>query len=137
MSLNKLKEQVFNRASGLCEYCKSPANISTQSFVIEHIIPKSKAGKTSLENLALSCQGCNNYKYNKISGTDSISNEEINLFHPRMQDWSENFAWSADGLEIIGLNATGRVTVDTLKLNRTELKNLRKLLVEVGKHPPE
>jgi len=137
MSLNKLKEQVYNRANGLCEYCKSPANISTQSFVIEHIIPKSKEGKTSLENLALSCQGCNNYKYNKISGIDSILNKKVNLFHPRKQAWNNNFAWSDDGLEIIGINAIGRVTTDTLKLNRTELKNLRKLLTEVGKHPPK
>jgi 5-methylcytosine-specific restriction endonuclease McrA len=47
MSLNKLKELLFGRANGLCEYCKSPANISSQPFVIEHIIPKSKGGETT------------------------------------------------------------------------------------------
>lgn len=40
-------------------------------------------------------------------------------------------------LEILGITSSGGVTVDSLKLNRTELKNLRKLLSEVGKHPPE
>ncbi|MEH1969279.1 HNH endonuclease [Nostoc sp.] len=28
-------------------------------------IPKSQGGNTTLDNLALSCQGCNNRKYNK------------------------------------------------------------------------
>jgi len=137
MSLNKLKELIFNRASGLCEYCKSPANISTQSFVIEHIIPKSKNGETKDGNLALSCQGCNNFKYNKTFGIDPLTNKEIHFFHPRHQEWNLNFVWSDDGIEIIGLNACDRVIVEELKLNRTELKNLRILLIGAGKHPPK
>lgn len=40
-------------------------------------------------------------------------------------------------LDILGTTASGRVTAETLKLNRQELKNLRKLLAEAGKHPPE
>ncbi len=82
MSLNKLKKSVFNRAKGLCEYCKSPANISSQAFVMDHIIPKSKGGETTLENLALSCQGCNNYKYNKLNGIDKITGKKVDLFNP-------------------------------------------------------
>jgi len=137
MSFNKLKELLIGRANGLCEYCKSPANISSQPFVIEHIIPKSKGGETTENNLALSCQGCNNHKYNKISGIDTITQEDVKLFHPRNQTWKEYFSWSDDVLEILGINATGRVTVEELKLNRQELKNLRKLLADVGKHPPK
>lgn len=41
-----------------------------QPFSIEHIIPKSQGGETTLDNLAFSCQGCNNHKYNKIEGYD-------------------------------------------------------------------
>lgn len=137
MSLNKLKELVFLRAKGLCEYCKSPANISSQAFVVEHIIPKSKGGQTIAENLALSCQGCNNHKYTKTSEIDPITNEETDLFHPREQAWIDNFSWSDDVLEILGTTAVGRVTIDVLKLNRQELQNLRALLAEVGKHPPD
>ncbi len=137
MSLKKLKELVFGRVNGLCEYCKSPANISSQPFVIEHITPQSKGGETTETNLALSCQGCNNYKYNKTKSIDSVINEEVNLYHPRKEKWQDNFSWSADVLEILGNTATGRVTVETLKLNRQELKNLRQLLAEAGKHPPK
>jgi len=40
-------------------------------------------------------------------------------------------------LEMIGITATGRVTIDELKLNRIELQNLRNLLANAGKHPPK
>lgn len=137
MSLKKLKELVYDRANGLCEYCKSPANISSQPFVIEHILPQSKGGETKTDNLALSCQGCNNYKYNKTSAFDNVSGQEIDFFNPRTDHWEANFAWSADGLEVLGITAKGRVTVDALKLNRQALQNLRELLGSVGKHPPK
>ncbi len=137
MSFNKLKELIFKRANGLCEYCKSPADISPQPFAIEHIIPKSKTGKTTETNLALSCQGCNNYKYNKINGVDNLTGEIVDIYNPRKQEWINNFKWSDDVLEMIGITSTGRVTIDELKLNRTELQNLRKLLANAGKHPPK
>lgn len=92
MSLKKLKDLIFERAKGLCEYCKSPANISSQPFAIEHIFPQSKGGETIESNLALSCQGCNNFKYNKTTNIDIITNEEVNLFNPREDKWEDNFA---------------------------------------------
>ncbi|WP_394801667.1 HNH endonuclease [Rhodoflexus caldus] len=52
MSADRLQELVFLRANGLCEYCKSPAKISLQPFVIEHVIPQSKGGNTTEDNLA-------------------------------------------------------------------------------------
>ena len=137
MSLKKLKEIIYRRAGGLCEYCKSPANISPQPFVVEHIKPKSKGGETTEENLVLSCQGCNNYKYNKTNGLDRLTNDLADLFNPRTTNWNDNFKWSDNVLEMIGTTATGRVTVEELKLNRTELQNLRKLLASAGKHPPK
>ena len=136
MSLKALKATATKRATGLCEYCKSPANISSQPFVMEHIIPKSKGGATILENIAYSCQGCNNHKYNKTEGLDVATGNRVPLFNPRQQRWDANFQWSANGLEIIGMSSCGRATVGTLKLNRSELKSLRKLLTHFGSHPP-
>jgi HNH endonuclease len=134
---SKLKIFVFERAKGFCEYCKSPANISSQPFVIEHIIPKSKGGLNDVENLALSCQGCNNHKFTKLSAIDFLSNQEVSIFNPRLEIWENHFSWSDDVLEIIGLTAIGRASVEAMKLNRNELKNLRELLFFVGKHPPQ
>lgn len=61
---------VSERAGYCCEYCHSQEYFSTQLFSVEHIIPRSRCGKTMPENLALSCQGCNAHKYTKAEGYD-------------------------------------------------------------------
>lgn len=133
----KQKQAVIDRAQGCCEYCRSQARFSTQAFSIEHIIPRSQGGKTILDNLALSCQGCNNHKYTKIEGHDPVSGEIIPLFHPRLQRWSEHFRWNEDFTIIVGITPTGRATVEVLHLNREGLVNLRRILYIMGEHPPE
>lgn len=121
-----LRRDVEARAQGRCEYCQSPAKYATQTFALEHIIPRSQGGQTTPENLALACQGCNNHKYNKTTARDPVTKQVVNLFHPRQQYWREHFAWNETYELVVGLTAAGRATVETLKLNRTELVNLRK-----------
>jgi hypothetical protein len=132
----KLSRLVAERAYWRCEYCQSPAAFSTQSFEVDHIIPRSQGGATRLENLAFSC-GCNSYKGDRTHAPDPQSGREVPLLHPRRQRWSRHFAWTADGLRIQGRTATGRATVDALYLNRRELMNLRRVLSTVGEHPRE
>ena len=127
---------VIARARGCCEYCRSQARFATQSFSIEHIIPRSKGGETTVHNLALSCQGCNNHKYNKIQGQDPIGGETVPLFHPRRQYWDDHFTWNDDYTLILGLSLSGRATVEALKLNREGLVNMRRVLYVMGEHPP-
>ena len=74
MIATKLRKLVANRANWCCEYCRSQAQFSIYRFSIDHIIPLSKGGESSLENLAYACQGCNNHKYNKTEGLDPVSN---------------------------------------------------------------
>lgn len=104
---------------------------------IEHIYPRDLGGLTEAINLALSCQGCNGYKYVKISALDPVTKRDAPLYHPRRDEWHEYFAWSPDGLRMTGLTPTGRATVAALKLNREGVINLRYLLAFIGKHPPE
>jgi HNH endonuclease len=132
-----LRRYVIARAQGCCEYCLSQMRYSTHSFAIEHIIPKHHGGKTIANNLALSCQGCNNHKHIKIKARDPLTHKLVALFHPRRQQWFEHFTWSSDYLEIIGLTPTGRATVRALRLNRAEVINLRRILVAFGEHPPD
>jgi len=127
---------VTERARGCCEYCLSQERFATQNFSVEHIIPKSQGGKTDVDNLALACQGCNNYKYNKIEGRDPESGDIVSLYHPRQQQWSDHFGWNDDFTLIIGLTPTGRATTEVLQLNRSGVVELRQVLYEVGKHPP-
>ncbi len=107
-----------------------------QSFCVEHIIPRSQGGRTTLDNLALACQGCNNHKYTKVKGNDSITGDLVPLYHPRQQRWRDHFAWNEDFTLIIGLTPTGRATVEALRLNREGLVNLRRILYTMGEHPP-
>jgi hypothetical protein len=58
------------------------------------------------------------------------------LYHPRQQRWQEHFAWNEDFTLIVGITPTGRTTVETLKLNREGLVNLRQVLYAMGEHPP-
>ncbi|TAE60719.1 MAG: HNH endonuclease [Nostocales cyanobacterium] len=92
------KKAVAERAKGCCEYCRSQARFAIQPFSIEHILPKSQGGKTSLDNLALSCQGCNNHKYNKTEGIDPVGGNIVYLYHPRQQKWNEHFSWNEEVL---------------------------------------
>jgi hypothetical protein len=132
----ELHRQVVARAKGVCEYCRSQAHFSPQPFSVEHIIPQSAGGETVMDNLALSCQGCNGHKYTKQQATDPITGLVVPLFHPRQHRWNEHFAWSADATLIVGLTPTGRATVDALHLNRIELANLREVLYDAQEHPP-
>lgn len=130
------KKAVAERANRCCEYCRSQVRFAIQPFSIEHIIPRSAGGETALDNLALSCQGCNNHKYNKTEGRDPVSGDTVPLYHPRKQRWSNHFAWNDDFTLIIGLTPTGRSTVETLQLNREGVVNLRRVLYAMGEHPP-
>lgn len=133
----KMKRSVITRAQDHCEYCRSQVRFAMQSFNIEHIKPLYEGGKTTLNNLALACEGCNSHKHTKTKALDPISEELVPLFHPRRQQWSEHFAWNADSTLIIGLTPTGRATVEALKMNRKGVVNLRRMLYIMGEHPPE
>lgn len=132
-----LKRLVFDRARGLCEYCRSQAKYAVDPLVMEHIRPVSRGGKTSKENLALSCQTCNNSKYVKTEAVDSVTNTVAPLFHPRRMVWSEHFTWNEDATRMLGLTPTGRATITLLKTNRESLRNIRQMLAMLGKHPPD
>jgi hypothetical protein len=111
--------------------------VTTEPFTVEHVIPTVRGGPTILENLALSCSGCNGHKYDRIEGYDSVSQSMAPLYNPRQHNWSEHFAWNEDFSRVIGLTPTGRATVETLHLNREGVVNLRRVLLLVHLHPPE
>jgi HNH endonuclease len=132
----ELKNQVFDRAKGICEYCYSQAKFSPNNFEIEHIVPVSREGATTSENLALACPSCNSYKSNKIEAIDPVSNQVAVLFHPRQMQWNDHFTWSDDTIIMIGKSPTGRATVTLLQTNRAGVVNLRQVLRERDQHPP-
>jgi len=131
-----IKKKVAKRANALCEYCKCPKKYAPGPFDIEHTVPLSKGGSSSLDNLAYACNGCNGIKYNKIYAIDPADGKSVRLYNPRKNDWSDHFMWSDTGLLVIGITSIGRATVNLLELNREELLNIRSILHLIGEHPP-
>lgn len=55
------RKNIFKRDNHQCQYCGSNENLT-----IDHIIPKSKGGDSTWENLVTACTSCNNKKDNKL-----------------------------------------------------------------------
>lgn len=108
----ELKKLVVDRGRGCCEYCLSLRSFSASPFVIDLIVPAVAGGLTEVDNLCLSCAGCNGHKQ------AATTEREHRLDHPWRDRWSTHFAWSPDRLFIVGLN-------------------LREILARDGVHPPE
>ena len=77
-----------------CEYCGLPDTVSSASFEIDHIIARKHGGKTSPENLALSCFYRNSQKGSNIAGIDPDTGALSRLFHPRDDRWNDHFRWN-------------------------------------------
>ena len=63
----KLRAQIFERDQSTCQNCG--ANEETKpgvKLVLDHIVPYSKGGETTYENLQVLCRRCNINKNNKI-----------------------------------------------------------------------
>src|SRR5439155_26304798 len=133
---SRQRQQVRARARGLCEYCRSPDRYSPDPFSIDHIQPQSRGGPYRGANLAYACAGCNGRKHTATAAPDPATGEVVPLYHPRRDRWSDHFAWSADGADLLGLTAVGRATIARMELNRPHLAILRRLLQVIGAHPP-
>jgi hypothetical protein len=129
-----LRRKVSERAGGCCEYCRMSSEDRPIDFVIDHIIAEKHGGPTQADNLCLSCYWCNSFKGSDLSSVDWDGDQSIvPLYHPRQQAWLEHF--QVDGLRIVPLTATGRVTVFLLQLNAVERIKERRVLVELGVYP--
>jgi len=131
-----IQAQVRRRARFLCEYCHTEETWQYIPFTIDHITALSEGGEDRLENLALACFHCNRYKSNKQEAVDRETRKTVPLFNPRKDRWSDHFIWSGDGLLIIPLTITGRVTVELLEFNRERIQQIRAADKIVGRHPP-
>lgn len=117
-----------------CSYCRSPMAAGV-AMVIEHIIPIAVGGSNDVDNLCLACYRCNQFKGPKIVAVDPQSTALTSLFNPYTQSWTEHFQWTADGLEIVGLTATGRATITLLRMNDSWLAQARQIWRIAGIYP--
>ena len=131
-----LRQLVYARAKGCCEYCLIPEAMSLAPHEIDHIIAEKHGGATTEDNLALSCTLCNKHKGSDIASVDAGSQQIVRLYHPRRDAWGDHFDLQ-DGV-LVGLTPIGRVTITLLKVNRAERIEERQLLL-VGRllHIPD
>jgi hypothetical protein len=129
-----LRDQVWQRADSRCEYCQMPQAFIDVTHEVDHIIAEKHRGLTKIDNLGLACFPCNNHKGPNIAGIDPVTEQVTRLFHPRLDEWSEHFAWR--GSQLWGLTSIGRTTIDVLAINLRHRIQLRQALLEEGVFPP-
>lgn len=102
-----LRKRVARRAKNRCEYCGLSQIGQAATFHVDHVLPQSAGGETSMENLALACIHCSLRK-----------GARVRLFHPREDFWNQHFRWMAFRLK--GITAIGRATIEAQSLNSSE-----------------
>ncbi|MCD6186334.1 MAG: HNH endonuclease [Deltaproteobacteria bacterium] len=63
-----------------CLYCLISENNCGLRMHVDHIIPVSAGGSTTLDNLCLTCFSCNVYKGAKQTWSDPLTQETVPLF---------------------------------------------------------
>lgn len=129
-----IRRTVVERAGHRCEYCGLSQLGQAAAFHVYHVLPTAKAGPTTSENLALACVACSLYKGDRVRAVDPESGAEVRVFHPRQDDWTENFLWI--GERIVGSTPVGRATIELLRMNRPEILFIRIEEASRGRHPP-
>ncbi|MCL4448856.1 MAG: HNH endonuclease [Actinobacteria bacterium] len=56
------KRAVFLRDHNTCQYCGNPAES------LDHVMPRSRGGTHTWDNVVASCKSCNSYKENRLPG---------------------------------------------------------------------
>ncbi|HET6248065.1 MAG TPA: HNH endonuclease [Tepidisphaeraceae bacterium] len=128
---NSLRSAVHARDGGRCCYCHLGQTGQASAFHIDHIIPRSKGGRTAVENLALQCPNCSLHKSNKTDAIDPNTGIAAKLFHPTNHHWTEHFRIEINGA-VIGISDVRRATVIALRMNDPMAKTARAIQMMLG-----
>ena len=131
---SSIRPEVIERADGQCEYCLIHQDDSEASHQMDHLIATKHGGQSVTANMALACQLCNRYKGSDLAGIDPERSTIVPIFNPRPQNWNEHF--ELEGVRIVGVSSSGRVTVALLHLNSEARLIDREALVLAGRYPP-
>lgn len=61
---------VFLRDAFTCQYCGT--GFPTHELTFDHVIPRSRGGRTTWENVVTACSGCNLRKGNRLPSTSGL-----------------------------------------------------------------
>ncbi|HKX32825.1 MAG TPA: HNH endonuclease [Blastocatellia bacterium] len=130
---NALRQAVFERVKGRCEYCLIHEDDRPEAHQVDHVIALKHGGQTIIQNLALACAVCNNNKGSDLATLDLTTEALIPLFNPRKQSWSDHFEVS--GAQIVGVTVIGMATIRLLRMNDPDRVLLRQVLRDAGLYP--
>jgi hypothetical protein len=130
-----LHRLVVKRAGNRCEFCLIHQDDVPQQHEIDHLVARKHGGQTVAANLALTCLSCNRYKGSDQTAIDPETQILVPLFNPRVQTWADHFMLI--DARIVGLTPMGRATVNLLRLNLSTRVDIRRLLIEKGRYPPQ
>ena len=65
------RKNIFIRDDGKCQYCNK--TLTYNKSTVDHVVPKSKAGRDTWENLVLCCTHCNTKKGNRTPSEAGLS----------------------------------------------------------------
>ncbi len=128
-----VRQLVFDRAGGRCEYCLLPQSAVAHQHEPDHIIPLQHDGRTEVDNIALACFRCNRHKGPNVGSFDPETGELVPFYNPRTQTWPDHF--QLDGPIIHPLTPQGRVTVKILRLNDAARVEERRQLIAAKLYP--
>jgi hypothetical protein len=131
-----LRQSIAERDHYRCVYCQTSQSNSGQRLQLDHIVPQSQGGESTLDNLCLACSSCNAHKQARQVAIDPQTGVFVPLYNPLQQSWRDHFAWDESGTLILGLSACGRATVSALQMNNSAVVFARRRWVEAGWHPP-
>lgn len=110
-----------------CGYCGVSESDAGGPLTTDHFQPRSRGGTDEPDNRVYCCFTCNSHKGNHWSADPSEQ-----LLHPPNDDASAHIRLMADGT-ISALTERGRLHLETLHLNRTELVAHRQALLAQSK----
>ena len=61
MNITPSRSMIYKRDNNTCQYCGSKSKLT-----IDHVLPRSKGGKDTWENLVVACSSCNTKKSDKL-----------------------------------------------------------------------
>jgi len=131
-----LRRQVAREALYRCGYCLCSEAVLGEPMEFDHVIPLSREGRTTRQNLWLACSQCNDFKSDRVQARDPLTGKVVRLFNPRRDNWNDHFHWVDSGLRVEGTTPVGRATVSALKLNQAVRVTARRAWVAAGWHPP-
>lgn len=79
-----LRRRVWQRANGICEYCRMPSQFYRSPYQIDHITAEQHGGKLTLANTALACFHWNLCKGPNLAGSPgrSLYRFRLRLYNP-------------------------------------------------------